>query len=289
MNALLDELLNGFSIADLYAYRDAQETNLFYYLPDRPTPETNADQEPTLSLLAFDQTAILQLGVCWTATSDQLETLQTTLENKYPEIDDIRLSPAPIAIQNVTLYLRDRTEKNRDLKTVSASNYPPYTALFNTTLNSEDKDLAIAAIMGHGEILTISYQAKLSIPISAEVKLTGNIQSDLAALPKSPSLSDCLLQIEAAIAAGRLEKIQTESQYCKTPESMSLLHKAEKMVKEKAALVLQTMAKNHPSDKSHFNTTVTLMEMSSIDLVQICDISTWFPKQDGIDYIQTIG
>ncbi len=289
MNPLLDELLNGFSIADLYVYRDSQEANLFYYLPDRPTPETNADQQLTLSLLAFDQTAILQFGVCRTATSDQLESLQTTLENKYPEIDRIRVSPAPIAIQKVTLHLRDRTDENRDLKTVSASNYPPYTALFNTTLNSEEKDLAIAAIMGHGEILTVSYQAKLSIPISAEVKLTGNIQVDLAALPKSPSLNDCLLQIEAAIVAGRLEQIQSDSQYCKTPESLALLQKAEKMVKEKAAVVLQTMAKNYPSDESYFNTTVTLMEMSSIDLVQTCDISTWFPKQDGIDYIQTIG
>jgi hypothetical protein len=289
MNPSLDELLNGFSIADLYVYRDSQEANLFYYLPDRPTPETNADQQPTLSLLAFDQTAILQFGVCWTATSDQLESLQTTLENKYPEIDRIRVSPAPIVIQKVMLYLHDRPNENRDLKTVSSSNYPPYTALFNTTLNAEEKDLAIAAIMGHEEILTVSYQAKLSIPISAEVKLTGNIQFDLAALPKSPSLSDCLLQIEVAIVAGRLEQIQTESEHCKTPESIALLQKAEKMVKEKAAIVLQTMAKNYPSDQSHFNTTVTLMEMSSIDLVQTSDISTWFPKQDGIDYIQTIG
>ncbi len=289
MNSVLDELLNGFSIADLSVYRDSQQSNLFYYLPDRPTPEMNADQQPTLSLLAFDQTAILQFGICWNATSDQLERLQIILEEQYPEINSICISPAPIAIQKVTLHLRDRTGENCDLKTVSASNYSPYTALFNTSLNSEQKDLAIAAIMGHGEILTVSYQAILPISISAEVKLMGDIQVDLTLLPKEPSLQDCLMQIEVAIDAGRLQKIQVDSESHQTPESLALLQKAEKMVKEKAALVLQTMAKNHPSDQSHLNTVVTLTEMSSIDFVQTSDISNWFPKQDGIDYIQTIG
>ena len=289
MTHLLDGLLNGFSIADLYAYRDPKETNLFYYMPDRPTPEINADQQPTLNLLAFDQTAILQFGVCWNANPDQLEALQVSLEKQYPKLSHIRLSPAPIAIQNVTLHLRDRTHQNRDLKTVSASNYPPYTALFNVTLNAEEKDLSIAAIIGHGEILTVSYQATLSIPISAEVKLIGDIQFDLSALPKFPSFKDCLIQIEEAIASGRLEELQTEAFNNKTSEYFALLHKSEKMVREKAAQVLLTMAKKQPSDHSHFNTTVMLTEMSLINIIQTSDISTWFPKQDGIEYVQAIG
>lgn len=278
----MSELPDGLSIAGLYAYPDPQTSEVFFYFPEVPVPETDADRHPTLSLLRFDQTSILQFGVRWAATSEQLDALQTALHTEFPNRPHLQLSPAPIMVDRVTVSLTDETGQSSELKTVSASNYPPYTALFNLTLDAQATALAIAAIMGRSEVLTVSYGATLSMPISVEIQLSGNVQTDLQQLPKSPSLSVCLAQIERAIAAGRLQRSVHGS------DDPILLKNAERQVKEKAAKVLQTMAMSRPADRADLKATVALTEMASLKLMRSTDLGTWFPDGDGVDFMQTI-
>lgn len=151
----------------IYYYRSQDEAEAFYYLPATPGPERDQQGRPTLLLLASDQGAILQLGARWEAEAGALEELRDRLAQQFqiaPAL--IRLSPAPLTIDRVTLSVGDGQGVLTQLQSTSSSGYAPFSAIFNATLTAGQKSQALAALGGREGLLVVTYHGSATLPDS---------------------------------------------------------------------------------------------------------------------------
>lgn len=282
------KLPEGFDYQGIYCYRSPTEPSSFYYIPGAPGPQRNSQGVPAISLFASDQVAILQLSSQWD-NSIQLEELRKYLANKFPELKlaAIRLQSAPLVVEEVRLTLKDNAGNPEVLGTSNSSGHPPFSAVFSVQLSNEQKAQAISAFNGHKGFLTISYQASLSVECFAEVSVTGDITKDFNKLNKDAVLEDCLRQIEEAIAQQRLALKDFVSP--EAPEA--LLEKTVQLAKEKAAELLLQIAQGTAKDisQSKFRATATLTETIPVSLERSIDVTSWFPKGNGLEHLQVIG
>lgn len=284
----MSTLPNGICYQDIHCYRSDDDSNTVYYIPGAPIPQRNADGIPAISLFAFDQMAMLQLSSQWDIPSAQLNGLKTYLEKQFPPLKSstMRLSPAPVEVEKVTLTLTDQAGEPEILETARSSGHPPFSTVFSVQLSNEQKAQAISAFNGRKDILTVTYHAFLPKPVSAETKITGNVRSILNQLAKDASLQECLQQIEIAIAQNQLKLEQQADP--EAPESLQ--QRTEQLVKQKAAELLQQMVKGATrADPNHLKVTATLTETIPVTLVRSTDVSSWFPNGKGLDYLQLIG
>lgn len=279
---------NGLNYQGIDYYVDRTDSSRFYYIPSTPTSQATSQGHPAISLIVLEQLAMLQISSEWSLHPEQLEQLKTAIAKQF-DLETVSLQPAPLIVESVILSLRTSKNDLEVLKIVESSGYLPFTALFSVQLNNEQKPQAIAAFNGRKDQLIITYNATLKTEISAEVAITGDITEDLKNLPKNlpknPTLADCSRQIETAIAQHRL-KLEQSSE---VPEA--LLKKTVELVKDRAAQLLLYMAENSPApyDRSRFHASASLTEDAPILIERSTDISTWFPKGDGMDYVQMLG
>ncbi|MFC5700239.1 hypothetical protein ACFPVX_03000 [Cohnella faecalis] len=132
-----------------------------------PVPERDPSGQAVLTLWLFgqNQSSRLQFGVQWTAEQSTLQALAAEIVRRYPErkltAASIRLMPAQVDIDSVTLAIGDGSGTFADLQSVRSSGYPPFSALFNTALTSEQSGQATAALNGSPDRLTVTYRGQV--------------------------------------------------------------------------------------------------------------------------------
>jgi hypothetical protein len=279
-------LPQGFDYQGIYCYASQADASSFYYIPGTPVPQRTSQGSPTISLMALDQFAMLQLSSEWDVSSDQLEGLRKTIASHCNQTD-IHLQLAPIVVESVTLSLKNQQGEFEVLKSTQSSGYVPFSALFSIQLTNEQKAQSISAFNGRGDQLIVTYKAALEVEVSAKATIDGDITADLKKLPKNPEMADCLTQIETAIAHQRLKVEQSAS-----PEASEDLQKRTlQLAKDRAAELLLRLAQGAPIvyDRSTFRAAADLTESIPIPVERSADISTWFPIGSGLDYVQLIG
>lgn len=275
-------------------YRSKEDPSTFFYMPQKPTAETDPKGKPTLSLWISDQGAILQLGTKWEAEDALLGELKKHHAERFQlEPALIRLSPVRVSVEGVTLALGDGEGRYQEVKTVSSSGYPPFSAIFNVQLNAEEKSRVAAALNGRRQFLTVTYRGLAPLEVSAETTIEGDAKADFAKLGKDATLTDCEMRIEIALAEGRLILRQAA-----TPEApVELRQKADRLAKEKAAAGLLRMVRESAGnlkpqlnlDESTLRATASLNTTLSIPIERSTDVSSWFPSGSGTDHIQIVG
>lgn len=158
--------LPEFFFDDLVWYPDPDDPAGFYYRPVEPTAERDPAGRPVLHLWLTDQDARLQLGVQWGAEATTLDKLQVEIGLRYPERrltpGALRLMPLPANVEGVTLAVGDGSGCFRDLQTVHSSGYPPYNALLNVLLTSEQGSRVVGALHGNTGYLRVTYRGTIS-------------------------------------------------------------------------------------------------------------------------------
>jgi hypothetical protein len=283
----MSTLPNGVSYQGIYCYRNDHSTQV-YYIPGAPIPQRNADGVPAISLLAFEQMAMLQISSQWEIPTTHLHGLKTYLEQQFPDLksDTLQLIPAPIEVEAVTLSLTDASGEPERLETARSSGHPPYSTVFSVQLSNEQKAQAMSAFHGRKNILTVTYEASLPKQVVAEVTITGNVSTLLKRLSQDSAMSEYWQQIQSALDAKQLKLEQSTS-----PDAPDCLRqKAEQLAKEKAAELLQLMIKGATrADPNHLKVTARLTDTVPIPVQQTADVSTWFPQGKGLDYVQLLG
>jgi hypothetical protein len=281
----MTNLPQGFDYQGIYCYPSQTDASSFYYIPGAPVSQRTSQGSPTISLMALDQFAMLQVSSEWTVTSEQLEALRDTIASQHNQ-SDIYLLPAPITVESVTLSLKNEQGNFDVLASTQSSGYVPFSVVFSVQLTNEQKAQAIAAFNGRDDQLRVTYKAVLEVQVSAKATIAGDITADLKKLPKTPELADCLTQIESAIAHQRLKVEQSNS-----PEASDDVQKrALKLAKDRASELLLRLAQGAPTvcDRSTFRASADLTESIPISVERSADISTWFPSGTGLEYVQLL-
>ncbi|KAM3093741.1 hypothetical protein ACKFKG_18495 [Phormidesmis sp. 146-35] len=279
-------LPQGFDYQGIYCYPNPTEASSFYYIPGAPVSQRTSQGLPSISLMAIDQFAMLQVSSEWTVAPEQLEAISNTIASQcHPS--DIQLQLAPIVVESVTLLLKNERGEFEILGTTQSSGYVPFSAVFSVQLVNEQKAQAIAAFNGRADQLKVTYKATLEVEVSAKVTIAGDITADLKKLPKNPEITDCQTQIESAIAHHRLKVEQSASPHA----SDDLQKRTLKLAQDRAADLLLHLAQGAPivHDRSTFRASADLIESLPVSLERSGDISTWFATGSGMDYVQLIG
>lgn len=274
-----------FSYQGIVYYASEADHTTIYYIPAAPVPQRNADGIPAISLFVLDQMAMLQLSSQWEVSTSQLEALKTNVLQQFPALksETLRLLPAPVEVERVELLLTNATGKPELLETAKSSGYPPFSAIFSVQLSNEQKGQAVSAFNGRNDLLTVTYYAALSQQAIAQVTIAGNVVALLKHLPKDPSVSTCLQQLEAVIAQNQLTVERSQS----PDASQELRQKAEQLAKERAAELLRQLAQGCTTvDESEFSATATATEAVPMMLTRSADVCSWFPNGKGLDYLQ---
>lgn len=285
----MTELSSWFILRNINLCRSKEDVFTFFYISGEPIPETGPDGKPTLQLIAWDKGGILQLGSKWSIEPSLLSLLKKDLSEKFPElqIELIRLSPAQISVSEATLYLEDESGKLDELQSVKTSGFPPFTALFNVQLSSENKAKVISSLNGRKNILKVNYKGSLPVEREARVSIKGDISREISALDKSISLEEALVVVELAILNGRLNVERFEDEGI----SQDLKDNIFLQAKEKAASAILAMVSGNSElfSQTMLESAVSRTETVQISLESSADISSWFPDRTGADHIIVTG
>jgi hypothetical protein len=266
---------SGFDYRGAHYYRGRDNKETFYYLAGEPTPDRDPSGNPALTFLVTDQGALLQLSTRWEVPADVLEGLREPLHEQFPDAEPslIRFSPAPISMAGVSLTLTDR-DKEENLQTVTSSNFPPYSSLFNVTLTADQKARVGSALNGRTGVLQVTYRFSLATTVSVETSISGDISADVAELGSDASRNDCDDQIETALAEGRLQLTRTGAD--DAPAELS--EKADHQAKEKAIEILHRMTSQMDlsPDTARLKASAVATMPVEIPLSRSTDVGSWF-------------
>ncbi|MGV0025918.1 hypothetical protein [Phormidesmis priestleyi] len=287
-------LPQGFDYQGIYCYPSQTDASSFYYIPGTPISQRTSQGSPTISLMALDQFALLQISSEWEVSPEQLEALRKTIASHYNQTD-VHLQPAPITVESVTLSLKNQQGEFEALASTQSSGYVPFSAVFSVQLTNEQKAQAIAAFNGRDDQLRVTYKAALEVEVFAKATIAGDITADLKKLPKNPELADCLTQIESAISSSDPQGVahqRLKVEQSASPQASDDLQKRTlQLAQDRAAELLLGLAQGAPIvyDRSTFRASADLTESLPIPIERSADVSTWFPIGSGLDYVQLIG
>jgi len=283
------DLKDGFNLRGVDVYRSKEDPSTFFYLPGKPLPETGPDGRPSLQLIASDKSAILQLSSQWSVKSSILNSLKDDLSGKFKELQKelIRLSPAQISVSEATLFLVDKSGEFYELQSAQTSGFPPFTAMFNVKLNSEDKVKVISSLNGKQNVLLVSYKGYLPVERGVKVLIFGDVSREISVLDKSISLEEALAVVESAISKGRLSVEKSEDEGV----SQDLKDDTYREAKEKAALAIVAIVSGNSgqSGQAKLESTIYRTETAQLSLESSADISSWFQNWTGADHIIETG
>lgn len=278
----MTELSGGFDFEAVHLFQSKDDPQTFYYVPGEPTPERSESGQPLVNLLISEQTGLVQLSTRWEVKTEQLEALRRPLHDRFPEVDPaaIRFSPAPISIEAVALMLMADDDQEEEVQSVTSSGFPPYTALFNATLNAAQKPRVVAALKGHTGLLKVVYRSSLASELRTGTSVVGEVSADVAELKPDAPISECQSRIETALSEGRLRLERTGSDAAPA----ELKEKAERMAKAKAAEMLSRLTGKEPDatlDAANLEASVSLTTTVAVPLVRSTDVGSWYPAGAG--------
>jgi hypothetical protein len=266
-------------------YLDDSVPQQVAYIPAAPTSQQTPQGDPAISLLAADHLSMLQVSSEWQVSDEQQAELCREIAAQTDlALDAIQLTLAPITVEKVVLALKNNQGEFEKLAIATSSGYLPFSTVFSVSLSEEQKAGAIAAFNGRKDQLKVTYHAVLEREIFVEVTISGDISQDLKQLSKSLTITDCLAQIERAIAQKSL-KVDVSA----SDEATETLHeRTTQLAKKNAAELLLKMSLT-PSklfDLTHFQSLAHLSDSQPIAIERSADISTWFLQGNGMDYVQ---
>jgi hypothetical protein len=108
-----------------------------------------------------------------------LNARDTTALTKYAAqlAPSPRLNPAPIGIVKATLMLTGSDGQAHEIARSTSSLYPPFSAIFSTTLDAANGAIAIAAINGRAGVLSVEYWFTLPDALARQRKDLSGPQS----------------------------------------------------------------------------------------------------------------
>ncbi|MFD1141238.1 hypothetical protein ACFQ4C_08970 [Larkinella insperata] len=283
-----EDMSDGNQLFDgLRYFKNPDEENAYYYLPEQPKPQTGADGKPTLSLMVLGGTGFLQLGTVWEADPVTLEELRSHIANEHNEATtSIRLNFAPVEVEKVEVVVQTGSEE-KVLASSGSSGYPPFSAIFNASVAQDDQNAVVAALHQQKGMLRVDYQTVQEALESVKVTIRGAIPTVGASLSELSSLPRCREWVVAAIASGKLEREKTGSKKA----SGELWRAAEEEALDAAAEQVFRYAKGtvFQADETRINVVAEKSETVSNSAIFTTDVSTWFSGNDGDSHIRIGG
>ncbi|RAJ96065.1 hypothetical protein LX87_03815 [Larkinella arboricola] len=277
-----NQLFNG-----LRYFKNPDEENGYYYLPEQPKPQTDPDGKPTLSLIVMGGNGFLQLGTVWEADAVTLEELRSHIANERNEpAAAIQLNFAPVEVEKVEVVLKTGSEE-KVLATSSSSGYPPFSAIFSAAVTKDDQNAVVAALHQQKDVLRVDYHTVRQTDESVTVTIRGRIQQAPDGLAENASLQECKEWVVAAVASETLHMVKTGSKKAsgelwQTAEEEALEAAAEQVSRYVRGTVFQ-------ADEAQINVVSEKSETASTPVIFSTDVSTWFSGNEGNSHIRIGG
>lgn len=282
------DMPGGFSFEDLYCYPSPNDPAAYFYVPGAPAPQRTAQGDPSLSVLSATQLTILQLSVVWGADEAVLERLRAQIAHAHRDLlpSQIRLSPAPLTVDGVTLRLTDEHSTAQPLATARSSGVAPYNTIFNARLDDTQKTRVLSALGGNKDMLTVAYAATLPQSVSASVTLEGDARPLLAELHPDATSEDAVNLIERAIESSRLTVIAHKD----NEASKELLERARAGAIARAADLLLGLRQGADSiTEGKLHSSATEHQDIPKQIERVADVAGWFPNGAGMSHVQVVG
>lgn len=259
------------------------EPDTFYFIPGDPGPELMPSGSPAASMIFGDSAAILQLGVHWDVTPDQMKALQEHLRSQFPQLNSTpQLKREALTVQAVKLALTMPDGSTSVLATTSSSGYPPFTALFNLTLHRAHYSQARLAFTGRQKVMSVCYEISGRSHLVCTATISGDVRNDLQQLDSGADIDVLRAQIDSALSAGRIQLTMSGDDV-----SEDLRTKTSNLAKDNAAIVLQRMLTGTDAtiDAAHLYAAATLNEERPVKLVREADVGGWFTGSNSASFL----
>lgn len=272
---------------DLRYFKNPDEVNSYYYLPEGPKPQRDAAGKPSLLLTVMGGAGFLQLGTVWEADPVTLEELRSHIANKLNETAaSIPLNFAPVEVEKVEVVVKTGSGE-KVLATSRSAGYPPFSAIFNATVTQDDQNAVVAALHQQKEVLRVDYHAIRETQETASVRIQGTIRGAASSLSDNESLENCKEWVVNAIAAGTLKIVKSGSKKA----SEELRQAAEEEAVNAAAEQVLRYVQGSPmqADKAEMNVLSEKSETVPHPIILTTDVSTWFSGNEGDSHIRIVG
>lgn len=180
----------GFIEQGLLCYRDLEDPTRFNVVPGGPRP--NPSTPP--SVVEWGKTSTVGLVGEWMLTDDQLRAMREAVVLRHPELDPrlLKVVQAPashVKVHEMTLEWVDPSGQRQALGSSSTSQTPPFSAVFQISLDQAQRDPVRQALKeGKPGLLFLTLSYALLVPVKAKARLTGRVpaptQEQLLALPQ---------------------------------------------------------------------------------------------------------
>lgn len=205
-------------------------------------PERSPAGEANVLLMRTGGGGTLQMGVQWAG----------------PPVDSVREARLEVATPGGW----------HAVATSTTQGFPPYTAVFHTSLSLEQAVIAASALNGVANQVRVVYEVVRTIESGAEVVVEGEVRE------AGGSAFVDLAWVEVAIAKGVL----TLREEHWGPAGDAVLARAAAAAKDKAAMMIRALS---PGEPSSVRCTVRLAEPAQGQESLTADIGPWFQKVKG--------
>jgi hypothetical protein len=254
--------------------RSEDDPATFYFIPGDPEPELSPSGAPAANMILSGSSGILQLGVHWSVSQEEMKALQDYLQREFPQLNSPpQLRMEPVAVEAVKLALTMPDGSSTMLATTGSSGYLPFAAVFNVVLDGSRYSQTRLAMAGQQKVLKVSYEIAGQSHLLCTATVSGDARQDLAELDPAADITACRAQMESALNDGRMELAISGDDV-----SESLRAKTIDMAKDQAASVLRRMLGRSETelDAAHLSATATLSEEHPLRLVREADVGAWF-------------
>lgn len=197
---------------DLLYFASPEDPLLWYLVPGNPAPDTGRGA-PVLQTMG-PQTNLMLAARWLVATGDELAALADVIGRRHGAAGAVRVQPAPppfLQIGGMALALADANGTPQRLADSTTSGIVPWDAVFSVMLDAPAAAQARAALDdGRPDLLTLTVRYALILPMSAIVRISGQVPAPDAALlarlagHDDPDAADELLA--AALRSGALSQ-----------------------------------------------------------------------------------
>ncbi len=196
----------SFRLQGLYGSSDSLDT--FYYVPGEPSPERDPQGRPTLSLLACEDTAVLQLGARWGADEKILYALRRDIVDECPARrltpSMVRLIHSPVTMRRADLVVTGENGRSELLQSVATSGFPSFMAIFNVRLNAAAKASVIRALHGTPHLLTVKYRGLFTSPVPLSATIAGDVRHEVRSLRLFSTVAEARALVDRALTTGHV-------------------------------------------------------------------------------------
>ena len=272
----MENIQDSFEFNGLRCYPNRLESLSYHYIPGDVQPQRSASDRPMVNLIAAGSTGFLQLTTVWDVSPETLEALRNeiAIREGLAETATVKIAFAPVDVKGCSLFLGDGSGEFGEIARSSTSGMPPYSALFNITLNEEQIANASKSLNGHAGFLAIRYDVMLHAPVEVSGRLSGDVTALLQWLLEHPGFSD--EDLRARIGAAIEQGLVTVEVIAPSGAPAELVARVRDRLLERATEVLPRQVDNPVVDAGFAELSVSLTEEINLLLEPAADVANWF-------------